>query len=243
MAQATPSDPARHQPDEVFDFDGAYGVRYEKLAHQLIPAYAQLFPATVALLEGEVTDDADVLVVGCGTGIELTTFGKSKPDWRLTGVDPSPQMIRLAQEKLRDEGLEDRCELLCGYTNDLPRVPAFDAATLFNVMHFLPDDGAKLVLLENIAARLRPGGQLVMVDLHGDPSSETFRRLMSGWQEFMLLRGLSIEERAVFLDRLRQGMHYVPATRILELLNEAGFGQVIQFYNWFLYGGWVAGRR
>ena len=82
-----------------------------------------------------------------------------------------------------------------------------------------------------------------MVDLHGDPNSAGFRRLMSGWQEFMLLRGLSIEERAVFLDRLTEGMHYVPATRILELLNEAGFANVIRFYSAFLYGGWVAGRR
>ena len=234
--------PTRRRPDEVFDFDGEYGVRYEKLAHQLIPAYAQLFPATLALLAHKVAADAKVLVVGCGTGIEMATFGKSKPSWRLTGVDPSEQMIQLAREKLHNEGLDDRFELICGYADDLSPEPVYDVATLFNVMHFLPDDGAKLALLQSIATRLRAGGHFVVVDLHGDPNTEAFERLMDGWREFMLLRGLTIEERDVFLGRLSRGLHYVPATRIMELLHESGFTNIVQFYSAFLYGGWVATR-
>ena len=181
-------------------------------------------------------------MVGCGTGIELATFGTAKPRWRITGVDPSDQMIRLAREKLRARGLADRLELLCGYTDDLPAEPVFDAVTLFNVMHFLPDDGSKLALLKAISTRLGNGGYFVMVDLHGDPDTAEFERLMAGWQMFMLLRGLSTEEREVFLNRLSAGMHYVPESRVLELLREAGFGDITQFYKAFLYGGWVARR-
>ena len=239
---ANESDDTRRRPDATFDFDGEYGARYEKLAHQLIPAYAQLFPATVALLHGQVGDAADILVVGCGTGIEMATFGKAKPGWRLTGVDPSEQMIGFARERLRRDGVVDGWRLVEGHVDDLPHLPSFDAATLFNVLHFLPDDGAKLALLQSIATRLRPDGQLVMVDLHGEPASPEFRRLMSGWEEFMLLRGLTMDERAVFLDRLSEGMYYVPVTRIHALLSEEGLGRIVEFYRAFLYGGWVASR-
>ena len=36
---------------------------------------------------------ANGLVVGCGSGMELSTFGKLMPNWRITGVDPSEAMI------------------------------------------------------------------------------------------------------------------------------------------------------
>jgi len=230
----------RRRPDPAFDFESDYGSAYEKLAHQLIPAYAQLFQLTIALLEPRVGEEADVLVVGCGTGVELATFGTLKPGWRQVGVDPSPQMIDLAKTKLEQHGLAGRFRLVTGYTEDLPEDPAFDVATLFNVMHFLPDDGAKLGLLESVAARLRPGGHLVMVDLYGDSSTPEFECLLEVWRRYMLIRGLLPEEREVFLERLRTGCHFVPKARILELLADAGFDDVIQFYRGLLYGGWIA---
>ena len=234
--------PHQRQPSEAFDFDSEYGARYEKLAHQLIPGYAQLFPTIVALLDGRVADDARVLVVGCGTGIEMATLGKAMPNWQLTGVDPSSQMLELAREKLASEGLASRYELHHGYAEDLPLDPAFDAATLINVLHFLPDDGAKLALLQSVAVRLRPGALFVLFDLHGDPSSMEFEILLNAWKAFMLIRGMSQEERSVFVRRLDEGMHYVPESRILDLLAEAGFKDVTRFCSAFLYGGWVVGR-
>ena len=230
----------RRSPDQAFDFESDYGSAYEELAHQLIPAYAQLFQLSIALLEPRVGEEADVLVVGCGTGVELVTFGTLKPGWRQVGVDPSPQMIDLAKTKLEQHGLADRFQLVTGYTEDLPENSAFDVATLFNVMHFLPDDGAKLGLLESVATRLRPGGHFVMVDLYGDSSTSEFQYLLEVWKRYMLVRGLSPEEREVFLERLGTGCHFVPKARILELLAEAGFDDVIQFYRGLLYGGWIA---
>lgn len=232
----------RRPPDNSFDFESEYGARYEKLAHQLIPAYGQLFQLAVALLEPRVGDEADVLVVGCGTGIEMATFGTYKPGWRQVGVDPSPQMIELAKAKLEEHGLEGRFQLVTGYAEDLPDKPQFDVATMFNVMHFMPDDGSKSGLLESVAARLRSGGYLVMVDLHGDASTGEFAYLFEAWKRYMPIRGLTAEEREVFLERVGTGCHFVPEARIMELLASGGFGDVIQFYRGLLYGGWIARR-
>ena len=106
----------------------------------------------------------------------------------------------------------------------------------------MPDDGAKSALLESIASRLRVGGYFAIVDLYGDPDSEEFERLMAGWREYMLIRGMSLKEREVFLRRLGEAMYYVPISRMEELLLGAGFEQLTQFYRAFLYGGWVARR-
>ncbi len=68
-----------------------------------------------------------------------------------------------------------------------------------------------------------------MMDLHGDSSTSEFQYLLEVWKRYMLIRGLTPEEREVFLKRVGTGCHFVPKARILELLADAGFGDVIQF--------------
>ena len=43
-----------------------------------------------------------MLVVGAGTGMELLTLAEQYPHWRLTGVDPSAEMLTLAHERLQN---------------------------------------------------------------------------------------------------------------------------------------------
>ncbi len=50
------------------------------------------------------------------------------------------------------------------------------------VMHFVPDDGFKLWLLKNIAQRLKPGAELILADLYGDPSLPYFAKFRLAWQ-------------------------------------------------------------
>lgn len=240
----TEPDPSRRVPGDAFDFDGEYGERYEALALRLIPAYEQLFQMAVALLERAAPERARVLVVGAGTGVEMAAFGAAKPLWDILGVDPSPQMIELARRKLDALRLASpRLALHEGFVSDLPGEPAFDAATLYNVLHFLPDDGAKAALLRDIASRLRPGGSLILFDLHGDPASDEFDRLDEAWAAYMSVRGMPEADRAVFRRRLAEGIHYVPEERILQLLLDAGFAPPVRFFRAFLYGGWIAERR
>jgi len=42
--------PRGRSPDQAFDFESDYGSAYEKLAYQLIPAYAELFHARASPL-------------------------------------------------------------------------------------------------------------------------------------------------------------------------------------------------
>ena len=90
---------------KAFDFDADYGDRYDLFIRQIIPGYEAYFPLCVALLAESVGADGSVLVVGSGTGAEMEVFSTRKPNWDLTGVDKSPQMIRLAEQRLHAKGL------------------------------------------------------------------------------------------------------------------------------------------
>ena len=224
---------------EVFNFDGDYGEGYEALARRVIPGYRTLFPLVGALIDPDLPRGARMLVVGAGTGIELVTFKRLRPDLRLHGVDPSLQMLKLARRRVAEAGATDGVSYQLGYAADVAPTPRFDAATLINVLHFVPDDGSKAALLAEIARRLRPGGVFVLFDLHGDPGSEEHERYMPAWRRYWKARGMTADEMRAFDDRIRDGIHFAPAERVVALALEAGFAEPRRFFKGLLYGGWT----
>ena len=222
----------------AFDFDGDYGRDYDDLVKIVIPGYDHLFQATLALFTTLLDREAHVLIVGCGTGREIATFAPAQPQWRFTAVDPSRQMVDTTARAVRRLGLNERVTLHHGYVDDLPSQPHFDAATVINVLHFLPDDGPKQRLVQSVARRVRAGGGVALFDLHGTPSSPSFKHLMEGWTTFMASRGLTGEALMQFLKRLDEGIVYVPEARILAMCKQAGLTFSSRYFGGFLYGGW-----
>lgn len=223
-----------------FDFDAEYGAAYERTARQMAPARDTSYALAWLLLKHALPEQARVLIVGTGTGKELATFGAAQPSWTFTGVETSSQMVGLTRETLRGAGLEGRTELVEGQVHDLPNDPAFDAATLLYVLHFLPDDAAKLELLSAVAARLRPGALLV-VGQHqalADPAESAF--FQSAWEDFMAQQGMTAEERAAFLGRCRASLFPITDAKLGELVVEAGFGPPAPFFRALFQGFWIA---
>ncbi len=224
-----------------FDFDGEYGENYEALAHRLIPGYGSLFQVVAALLDPHLPHGGRALVVGAGTGGEIAGLKNARPDLRIHGIDPSQPMLDLAKARIDQAAAGDGVTLQLGCARDVEEKD-FDAATLMNVLHFVPDDGGKEALLRDVCARLRPGGVLAFFDLGGDPGSDDFRRFMAGWELFWKLRGLTEPEADRFRQRIQAGIHFAGEARILELAELAGFTQNVPFYRGFLYRGWLLTR-
>lgn len=227
---------ARHP----FDFDSSYGSAYEMTVRRAIPAHEHTMRMAAALLAARLPEDAEILVVGAGGGMEICELGAVRPGWRMTGVDPSALMIDLARERVARHGLTDRVALLHGTADSLPDGLRFDAATCMMVMHMLPDDGTKAALLAPIAARLRPGAPLILTDAFGDALPEQY---VQAWRWFQRGMGRQPEEIAALEQQVRAGVHFVPEPRIAALLGEAGFTPPLQFCHAFWFGGWVTEKR
>jgi tRNA (cmo5U34)-methyltransferase len=228
--------------DGNFDKKPPVGVEeYDTRIRHFCGAYEEIFKLSHCCLSAILPQYARVLVVGAGTGMEIMELAPLNPGWSLYGVDPSGDMLSLARKKISEKKLANEIRLIKGYVDDLDNENGFDGATCILVMHFLKDDGAKLDLLKSIRQRLKAGAPLVLVDGCGEPGSMVFEETLKAWKKYPVLHGVDpkIVENA-FSEIIMKMIQFVPETRILELLKQAGFIKVFKYYSGFLYSGWAA---
>jgi ArsR family transcriptional regulator len=139
------------------DFFARHAGEWDRLRALLAPAEA-VEAALVGALAGE--ELGEVLDIGTGTGriAELLEPGSA----RVTGVDKSPEMLRLARSRLQNLPT-GRVELVQGDFAALPFASArFDTVVFHQVLHYAQQP--EFALAE--AARVcRPGGRIAIADL------------------------------------------------------------------------------
>lgn len=217
--------------DYIEPFEGERANKYESNIVTMIPFYSGISELVATLILRTVPSGTKILAAGCGTGADFRSLLKVAPDrYRITGVDPSSDMIAIARKNFPN------AELICAPVSSLEKNLKFSAATLLFVLHFLPDDGAKLSLLKDISSRMEPGGMFVLFDLHdSDPAMETvFDELSLYLKEF---QGWEEEALQTYVNRVK-GLKRIPNSRYEELFREAGFKNWRKIFQAYHVGGW-----
>lgn len=222
------------------EFDLEMAREYDKGIRRALPTYDALFRMVQSFLRANVSDSANVLVIGAGGGNEIVTFGTANPTWTFAGVDPSEAMLEVAMQKAKNAGIEDRVSIHTGIIEQIEFNETFDAATCLLVLHFVETVEEKLSLLKTVRERLQPGAPFVLVSMFGDQSNLEFDERMNLWKSIWLdLTDLTQEDVEAMEESVRE-LSFIPATRIEELLQQAGFERVTQFFSTTLFGGWIA---
>jgi tRNA (cmo5U34)-methyltransferase len=228
--------------EKQIDFNGEWSNEYDDTAHKIIPAYHSIYELTQHLLRDRLNNEARILVAGAGTGKEIIDCLQNNPHWSFTGFDPAEPMLSIARKKVAAFSLESKISLVLGLIEDVEKKD-FDAATAILVMHFLPDDGAKLNFLKAIADKLKPGAPIVLVDLEGEIGSDEYNVLNAAWKNQQLfIRADNDRVDKEFAMREKE-VHFIPQERIELLFKEAGFIKIHKFFKAYLFGGYVAIKR
>jgi ubiquinone/menaquinone biosynthesis C-methylase UbiE len=106
-----------------------------------------------------------LLDVGCGTG-NVTIPGKQRvgPTGKAAGIDASPEMIAVAQQKAHRKNLE--IDFRVGAVETLPFPDAsFDVVTASLMIHHLPSDDLQRRAFAEIYRVLKPGGRFLIADM------------------------------------------------------------------------------
>jgi tRNA (cmo5U34)-methyltransferase len=216
--------------------DPASVARYAEGPRRLVPGLEALHRMALLLLAERAPQDARVLVLGAGGGMELKVFAEAQPGWRFDGVDPAAAMLKLAEEVLGPLGAQ--VSLHEGYIESAPDGP-FDAATCLLTLHFLSLE-ERLRTLQEVRRRMKPGAPFVVAH-HSFPRDETGRELWSS--RFAAFAVASGADRVMMETGRGFIAHQLPALSPDEdeaALRAAGFTDVSLFYAAFTFRGWVA---
>ncbi len=202
-------------------FERERALKYDGQVHLSMAGYGAMHQVIAEVIVAALPDKeaASVLMVGVGTGSEVKAFARyAGAGFRFTGIDPSPEMLAIAREKLAAEGLLERTSLHACELRDLARGPLFDGAQMIGVLHHLPGDEARVGILREVAGRLKPGAPFVIGCRAGDDP------LLRAAEERRLLAAGSpaeaMEQRRKAIASLK-----VPASdaEVFALLARAGF--------------------
>jgi tRNA (cmo5U34)-methyltransferase len=233
-------------PSEQFDatthFDESLAAKYDRRIRLFCPSYDALHQMIVPWLQGLPKGSA-FLSAGAGTGAEIVTLGKCFPSWRLVAVDVSPDMLNACQHRAAEAEMANRVTFFNGRLQEYQSPGLFDAASSVFVAHFIKGREEKLVYFRSIAANLKPGGLLILADLFGDKGSPDFDRLLNAWLLSYASHGVSAEELAQDRAHVERDVDFIPEGDLVALLNEAGFSNLLRFYQTYLFGGWVATKH
>jgi len=215
---------------------------YDRIQSQVIPGYGSLARLSVALLAASplaAADGAEVLVAGCGTGSELLEAVAQRPDWQLSALDPSAEMLAEARGKLAGTPQISWHQSTVEALLDQPgRARRYAGALAVLVLQSLPDDGSKLAFLTALARCLRPGAQLVLVDLMQTSLPSLEGQIAEAWRGFQRASGVQASG-AAGLAHLSEGLHPIGLARLTSLVNAAGFGDPARVFQALGFEGFL----
>lgn len=108
------------------------------------------------------------LDVGGGAGTNAIAFCREYPELTASVFD-LPQTLKVAQENIRQAGLQERINLLSGNFNSDSLGGSYDVVLMSDILHY-QDAGANSALVRKVFEHLVDGGRLVIKDRFLDPS-------------------------------------------------------------------------
>jgi len=207
--------------------------RYAEGPPRIVPGYHGLQRMAMLLMAERVPQEARVLVLGAGGGLEMRAFAEAQPGWTFEGVDPSAEMLKLAERTLGP--LAPRTRLHQGYIDDAPEGP-FDAAACLMTLHFVALKD-RLQTITEIHRRLKPGSPFVVAHF-SFPQGEGERSL---WlSRYAAFSGIDPDKAASARAAIDAQLTILTPEQDEAILREAGFSNVTLFYAAFTFRGWVA---
>lgn len=206
---------------------------YVRETPRKVPGLADLHKMAALLLAEQAPSVADVLVVGAGGGLEIRAMAEMQPDWRFTGVDPSPAMLDIARQTT--SLCAERTHLIHGTAIDAPAGP-FDGAVCLLTLHFL-DWRERLETLQEIRRRLKPGG--VFVAAHHTEIDGQAHLWLARSATFAAGPNSVPDQAAASAKAMAERLPLLSQDREEACFHEAGFRQPSLFFAALSFRGWV----
>ncbi len=231
---------ATERTPEDFRFDASVARVFPDMIRRSVPGYTTIIPMIEVITEQHVQAGSNCYDLGCSLGASTLAMRHGIPfaDCTLTGVDNSDAMIERCEHYIALDDHPLPVQLRC---EDILATPLENASvtTLNFTLQFVPP-GERARLLTRIADATRPGGALILsekIRFESPQEQDIQTRLhhefkrANGYSELEISQKRSAIEQVLIPESLGEHRH-----RLLE----AGFGQVIVWYQCFNFVSMLA---
>ena len=212
---------------------------YDRARRQLVPGFDRFYEAALESVPFETEQEIRVLDLGAGTGLLSAMVAERFPRSRVTLVDLSVEMLRVARRRLAREPGRFQFRTMDYARKPLPRTDGgYDLVVSALSIHHITH-GDKRELFEKVRRSLAVGGYFVNADQIAGDTPEEDARYGEWWLRQVREAGISEGDLAAALLRMRADRN---ATLDAQLgwLEEAGFEQTSHRYKdhrFAVYGG------
>jgi len=221
-------------------YDAEWAANYVKLAEAGIPGREGIYRICRAYFFG-LPDDAQFLVVGCGTGEDLLTLARTYTQAHFTALDPAAPMLQVCKARLDAEGFSNRVTLLHCSMQEFQSDKQFDAVSAVLVSQHITPEAEAEHFFKKIAGLLKPGGRLFSADLH-IPAGHSRDDLLSLWFQQAVLTSSNPVLAKEVMSHFETDIRPRDQHQIEGFLQRAGFSAIMKPFSSLIYGAWVASK-
>ena len=218
----------KHFNNEAENFD-------EKIRKN-IPRYDEMLEALINAIATDKTNPK-ILDLGCGTGNITSKVLEKFPEAKVTCLDLSENMIKIARQKLDNY---DNIEYIVDDFTKLDIKEGYDAIISSLALHHIESDSNKLEMYKCIYDALVSGGVFYNADVIKAGSEYNKKLNEEVSRQYMIDNGVSPEE--IESHKSKRDANDIPITMTshIKLLEEAGFTEIDviwKYYSNAVYGG------
>jgi tRNA (cmo5U34)-methyltransferase len=230
------------RPKQDFEFGSETAAVFDDMLERSVPFYAEVQRMVSEIAADFAAPGSAVYDLGCSTGTTFQLLEKALPadvPVRYVGIDNSPEMLAVAQEKLAQAGLRHPFELRC---EDLERgvvVEDCSVALLILTLQFVRPLKRE-TLVRHVYDGLRDDGCLIMVEKVLGESSTFNQLFIKHYYDLKRRNGYSDLEIAQKREALENVLVPYRLEENRELLFKSGFRHVDVFWKWYNFCGILA---
>ena len=195
---------------------------YDRARRQLVPCFDDFYRAAIELIPFARDAPIAVLDLGAGTGLLSAFVTQRFASARIRLVDVAPEMLTRARERFKTAA--DRVRFA---VSDYAREAIegrYDAVVSALSIHHIPD-ADKRALFTKIHTALSSGGIFINAEQVMGPTVQAERRNREQWLRQVRERGVSEEDLALALERMKHDRMATLEDQ-MRWLSETGFSDV-----------------
>ena len=205
---------------------------------QSVPLYEEGHELACRLSDYFVSAGSVVYDIGTSTGVlarKLADWNDGKPNLRVVGIDPVASMVEHAQ---RAHGRRDDLKFVCADALAFDYEKASLFTSYYTVQFVHPQ--VRQALVDRIYERLHWGGALILFEKVRAPDARFQDYMSQVYTDFKLKNGYDEKEIVGKTRSLKGVLEPFSTNGNLEMLQRAGFRDVMTVQKWVCFEGFLA---